>query len=175
MYEPQNWGGQISVSVDSDFAGDQCNRKSNSGGLIKLGSHLIKAWSSMQKVIALSSGEAEYYSLVKGASQAMGVRSLLGDMGLKARVKVMTVIESDATAAIGIANRKGLGNVRHIDVAKLWVQDHVRSGSIKIKKVGTNDNYADALTKPVEQAHIQWHLLGTGQRVLEGSHEITLR
>ena len=33
-----------------------------------LGSHMIKGWSTTQSVIALSSGEAEYYGLVRGSS-----------------------------------------------------------------------------------------------------------
>ena len=37
-----------------------------------LGSHLIKAWSSTQASVALSSGEAEYYSLTIGMSHLLG-------------------------------------------------------------------------------------------------------
>ena len=49
-----------------------------------LGSHTIKTWSATQGVIALSSGEAEYYAMVRGASQAMGMRSMLKDVGVDA-------------------------------------------------------------------------------------------
>ena len=37
----------------------------NQGGLIIRGKHLIRGWSAAQKVIALSSGEAEYYGMVR--------------------------------------------------------------------------------------------------------------
>ena len=37
-----------------------------------LGQHMIKSWSTTQSVIALSSGEAEYYSMVKGGSVGLG-------------------------------------------------------------------------------------------------------
>ena len=52
---------------------------STSGELILLGEHLIKSWSTTQKITALSSGEAEYYAIVKGASQGIGIRSMLQD------------------------------------------------------------------------------------------------
>ena len=42
-----------------------------------LGMHLIKTWSVTQSVVSLSSGEAEYYGLVKGASVGLGIRSML--------------------------------------------------------------------------------------------------
>ena len=48
----------------SDFAGCRRTRKSTSAGVVLFGGHAVKSWSSTQAVIALSSGEAEYYGLV---------------------------------------------------------------------------------------------------------------
>ena len=73
-----------------------------------LGRHMIKAWSSTQTVIALSSGEAEYYGLVKGAAQGIGVDSLLKEWGVQHNIRLKT----DAAAAKGIAQRRGTGKVR---------------------------------------------------------------
>ena len=58
----------ISTQVDTDHAGCLRTRKSTSVGVLKLGNHVIKTWAHTQSVIALSSGEAEYYGMVKGAS-----------------------------------------------------------------------------------------------------------
>ena len=63
----QNQPDAIEVYVDSDHAGCLDTRKSISGGIIMHGCHGIKAWSSAQQVIALSSGEAEYYGIVEGS------------------------------------------------------------------------------------------------------------
>ncbi len=57
------------TDTDSDWAGDKRSRTSTSGGVIKLGCHVLKSWSSTLHCIALSSGEAELYALVKGATQ----------------------------------------------------------------------------------------------------------
>ena len=54
---------------------------------------------------------------------------------------------SDASAAIGIAHRQGFGKTRHIDVQYLWIQHEVKEGKLTVKKVGTNNNPADLLTK----------------------------
>ena len=72
-----------------------------------LGGHTLKSWSSNQAVLALSSGEAEYYGIVKAASVAMVIRALAADMGMEFEKPI--AIKSDASAAIGISNRIGIG------------------------------------------------------------------
>ena len=60
-------------------------------------------------------------------------------------------LHSDATAAIGIARRKGLGKIRHLDCTDLWIQDKIRSKKLKLSKVLGTDNMADVLTKYVDK------------------------
>ena len=76
------------------------------------GGRCLKSWSLTQKVGTLSSGEAEYYGLVKSGSQGLGIRALLGDLGVGRTV----ILNTDASAAIGIASRRGLGKFRHSEV-----------------------------------------------------------
>ena len=68
--------GVVDAWTDTDYAGCRLTRKSTSGGVVMLGNHMIKSWSSTQAHVTLSSGEAEYYGLVKGASVAIGVKSM---------------------------------------------------------------------------------------------------
>ena len=132
------------------------------------GKHIIKSLSSTQSVIALSSGEAEYYGMVKGASVGLGMQSVLRDF----EISVKLTLKSDASAAIAIASRRGLGKVRHIEVCQLWLQEKVRSGEIKVVKVGTDENVADSLTKYVGSEILKTHLRETSQLALEGRHRL---
>ena len=77
---------------------------------------------------------------------------------------------SDASAAIGIASRRGSGKVRHIEVNQLWLQDKVLSGDIEVTKIGTGDNLADALTKHVESEILGKHMRGLRMWVEGGRH-----
>ena len=61
----------------------------------------------------------------------------------------------DASAAKGIATRKGLGKVRHTDVNLLRLQDKVREGVLNVRKICGRDNGADTLTKYVSGADIK--------------------
>ena len=135
-----------------------------------IGSHLIKSWSSTQTVIALSSGEAEYYGMVKAAAQGIGAKAMLLDFGVD--IKEPIDVMSDASAAIGIAQRRGMGKVRHIETNQLWLQERVATSSIKITKIGTHDNLADQLTKPVTEEKMKQHLEGTHQKLAQGRHPL---
>ena len=83
-----------------------------------LGKHLIKAWSKTQSLLVLSSGKSELYGTLKASAEALGVLSMIKDLGANMRGKVL----GDASAALGIIHRKGLGRTRHIDTGMLWVQ-----------------------------------------------------
>ena len=108
-----------------------------------LGKHLIKSWSSTQSSVSLSSGESEFYGVVKASGVALGYQSLLKDLGHALPVRVWT----DSTATIGICGRQGLGKLRHIDTHYLWVQQRVRDRSIELYKVRGEENPADLFTK----------------------------
>ena len=62
----------VEVYTDTDWAGCPRTRKSTSGGCVMLGSHMIKSWSSTQSGVALSSGEAEFNGVVRGAGIGLG-------------------------------------------------------------------------------------------------------
>ncbi len=121
-------------------------------------------------MVALSSGEAEYYVLVKAASVGLGIRSIAQDLGMRFPEKIC--IRADASAAIGIANRVGIGKVRHIEVNQLWLQDKVYSGEIGILKVKSEENMADALTKALACKGIEEHIAGVSAEIRMGRHPL---
>ena len=167
-YDYQEGYKSIQVWTDSDHAGCKETRKSTTGGVITMGNHTVKTWSSTQAVIAQSSGEAKFYAMVKGGSQGMGMQSMLKDLGWEVGI----VIKTDASAAKGIANRRGLGKVRHIDVNQLWLQDQVANHTISIVKVGTKDNRADTLTKYVDGNTLYNHTVGLGWELKDDRHNL---
>ena len=114
----------------------------------------MKHWSQTQTTVALSSGEAELGGICRGAAHGLGLQSLSADLGIKFGLEVLT----DATAAIGICRRRGLGKVRHLHVADLWVQDRVRKKDFKLTKVLGTENPADMLTKHVPREVMKKHM-----------------
>lgn len=79
---------------------------------------------------------------------------------------------SDASAAIGIVQREGLGRVRHLAVADLWIQHRRSLGSITYLKVNGKDNPADLLTKGLDGESIRRHVHHLNFEFYRGRHQL---
>ena len=91
----------------------QTDQKPTIGGCIAVGAHVIKGWSETQSLIALSSAESEFYAVPKAFAETFGLISMMTDMVYKIRGEIW----GDASAALGIIHRNGLGKTRHIDTS----------------------------------------------------------
>ena len=131
------------------------------------GKHMIMCWAATQGVIALSSGEAELYALVKAAANTVGMTTLAGDFGDEVSARVST----DASATLGIVNRTGVGKLRHVRVQYLWLQERVRNKELKVDKVLGIENPADLFTKNLAVEVMDGHLQRIGFEVSEGRAE----
>ena len=151
-YVYQETPGEVTCFTDSDWAGCKRTRRSTSGGCMLWGSHPIKMWSRTQALVSSSSAEAELFAAFKACSETLRFLSLLQDYQIHANGKVM----SDASAALGIIKRQGLGRTRHINFSK----------------VPGSENCADWFTKPLarESAELLSELVG--MEFPEGRDEI---
>ena len=124
----------------------------------------IKSWCKTLPVLALSTGESELAAITKGISEALGARAILRDFGCQVKLH----IRSDASAAIGICKRQGLGRIRHLAVADLWCQQLVRSKEVMLSKWPGKENPADLYTKYLCRPDILSHLLRMNMVVGDG-------
>mgnify|MGYP000370569663 FL=1 len=150
--------------MDTDWAGCTRTRRSTSGGGIKLGGQTVKTWATTQATVALSSAEAEYYGLVKGSCQLLGMLALLQDFGIQCNGRVYI----DSSAALGIAKRTGLGKTRHIAAHLLWVQERLRNKDFELPKVQGTENPADLMTKFLSREDNDRHTYAWGAAPMEG-------
>ena len=58
----------------------------------------------------------------------------------------------DASAALGITHRKGIGKTRHIQTGFLWIQQIAAEQRLKFAKVLGKVNPADVFTKYLDEA-----------------------
>ena len=66
-------------------------------------------------------------------------------------------VKADASAALGIISRRGLGKVRHLDTSFLWIQEIKAKRSIEFSKVLGASNTADLMTKHLAYAVMDKH------------------
>ena len=119
-----------------------------------MGRHTLKGWSKIQALIALSPGESELYAGLKASAEALGMMALLQDCGYEVKGEIW----DDASAALGIINRRGLGKIRHIQTGFLWIQQIVAEQRLKYAKVLGKENLADLYTKFLDAATSRAHI-----------------
>ena len=145
---------QMDGFSDSDWAGCSRSRKSTSGGVILRGNHPIKSWSRQRRTIALSSAEAETYGMVACSAELLGIQACAKDLGMVSGVSVY----ADASAAVGIVQRRGVGKLRHIRTQSLWLQEAHATKRIHFEKVDGSRNLADLLTKHLAEILMDRHM-----------------
>ena len=79
---------------------------------------------------------------------------------------------ADASAALGIIGRSGLGKMRHIDTSYLWLQQDSIKKKIKIDKVKGTENPADMNTKGLSGDEINKYIEALNMEFKEGRAEL---
>jgi hypothetical protein len=131
-------------------------RKSTSSALFFLGASLISWQSTKQRIVALSSYEAEYVFVTTAASQAIWLARLLGDLKGKEAATMKLKMDSMST----LAPNKNLvfhERSKHIDIRYHFIHECVENGSISAKFVSTKNQLADILTKAL--GRVRFHEL----------------
>ena len=72
-------------------------------------------------------------------------------------VKPALIIDSRTTEHI--LHRHGIGKMKHIDVAHLWLQDDVKSNRLRVRRVKSEDNLADIGTEAIRNRIIRKHAI----------------
>ena len=119
-----------------------------------IGRHVVKSYSKQQKVIALSSAEAETYGMVSCSAELLGIQACAADLGLEFDASVY----ADASAALGIVQRRGIGKVRHIRTQSLWLQEAHAQRRLGFEKIDGSRNPSDLMTKHLSDTLQQRHL-----------------
>lgn len=144
---------------DSDFAADTDRRRSISGMVFTLGRNTISWKSSLQKVVALSTTEAEYMSLTEAVKEAVWLKGLLEEFGYKQK---SVEIFCDSQSAIALSkNNVHHERTKHIDVRLHYIRDMITEGVIEVVKIATEKNPANIFTKvlPVSKFQAALNLL----------------
>ena len=151
VYKYQEAPRELVLYTDSDWAQDPRTRKSMSGYVEMFGRHMIETSCARQATVALSSGEAEYYALTRGVAAGRMSQQIWQIVGYE----LPLIAKTDSTAGKGIAQRKDVGKLKHLELRELWLQSYVQDGKVQIRKEPTATNVADLGTKALNGPRIQ--------------------
>jgi hypothetical protein len=143
-------GAQVQVDVcafsDTDWANSKHDRKSISGWVAKLNGDPVSWSSKKQRVVALSTCEAELYAEAAAIQEVLWLRGLMKELGLNASTG--SLVYGDNQSAIA-ASSNGVKSERtkHVDVKYHFITETVENGDVKLKWVPTQQQQADIFTK----------------------------
>ena len=119
-----------------------------------LGDCLVSWQSIKQRVVALSSCEAEYIATASAATQALWLSRLLGEL-LGKEVDVVE-LKVDSKSALALAKNPVFHDrSKHIRIKYHFIRDCLEDGSIKASHIPTTDQLVDILTKSLGKAKFQ--------------------
>ena len=132
---------------DSSYADCRDTRRSSTGDLHTIGGALVSWRAQKTKFVCLSSAEAEYVELTEMSKEQRFIQMVLEEVfGVKSK----GVMFEDNEAAIYLSKNQHVSpRTKHIDIRQHYVREHIELGHGEVKKVNTEYNFADVLTKNV--------------------------
>ena len=166
--------------------GDHVTPRSKSGRMNLVLGCPVDWGTKMQATTADSTGSAEYIAISEEAKTALWLRNLVGEIagilgvvkpdGSLSIGKISTqqrqrqtgekevelepalVYGDNQSAVINLQDPNNFGkSTRHLARRYHLVKDNVENGSLEIRKVNTEENLADAFTKPAVQKSFEYH------------------
>ena len=86
--------------------------------------------------------------------------------------KIDAFLYADASAAIRVAGREGLGRIRYLDTQSLWLQQALRQRRLGLGKVLGTENPSDLMTKHVDAKLLGEHVRAMGCEFKDGRAEL---
>jgi hypothetical protein len=145
--KPAEAPNSANVYIDADYAGDPNTRRSTSGMVTMMNGGPISWSSRLQKLCAQSSAESEIYAVTDSVKEAVHIKLLCEEAGIRQPGVPLTVWE-DNTACVYLGHGlKSSKAAKHFEVRLRFLNEHVQNGTIEFAKIDTKDQLADGFTK----------------------------
>jgi hypothetical protein len=146
--------------TNADMAGDLDGRKSTSRFLFTFVGGAVSWQPKLQKCVSLSTTEAEYIAATEAGKEMLWMKQFLQDLGLK---QDEYVVHCDSQSALDLSKNSTYHSwMKHIDVRYHWLRLIVDQQLMQLKKIHTDKNPADMLTKVVPKEKLELYAGLTG-------------
>jgi hypothetical protein len=132
---------------DSDMAGDRDSSRSTTGYVFTVGGTAVSWISKLQRVVALSTTEAEYVAITEASKEMIWLQMFMEELGKK---QEDNRLYCDSQSAIHLAKNSAFhSKTKHIKQKYHFIRSVLEDGELKLEKIHTSQNPADMLTKVV--------------------------
>jgi len=133
--------------VDANLAGDVDSRKSTTGYVYTLGGTAVSWSSTLQKIVALSTTEAEYVAVSESAKEIVWLQSFLKELG---KMNGKGTLYNNSQSAIFLAKNPAFhSRTKHIQIKYHFIRQLLDDEQLTLEKICGSKNPADMLTKGV--------------------------
>ena len=140
--------------TDADMAGDLNTRKSTSGYMIYFVGGAVSWKSKLQKCVVLSTIEAEFIAATKVSKEFLWLEKFLNELGFKQK---RYVLFCNNQSAIHLGKNSSFhSKSKHINVRYHWIRDVLNAKLLELKKIHTNDNGSDMMTKILPRRKLEY-------------------
>jgi hypothetical protein len=134
----------IEVYCDSDW-GNNDDRRSRTGYVVLIQGGAVEWKSQLQKSVATSTCEAEYYSICEAVKEIMWLVNFLTELRIPFK---KPILYCDNSGAIDLSKHERFGSrSKHVSIKLAFVREAWKSDVFEIAKVAGPDNSSDILTK----------------------------
>jgi hypothetical protein len=139
---------------DASFASES-DGKSISGHVFMSGNGPIVWGARKQRMVVLSTTEAEYVALSEAAREAAWLRNLYEELGHTQTAP--TLIRGDNQGSMAIAeNPQFHKRTKHFSVKVHYIREQINEKVVQVEYCPTSEMVADIMTKPLARArHVQ--------------------
>jgi hypothetical protein len=142
----------IKAYIDASHGTHYNDGTSRSGILITMAGGCICAKSARQKIVTLSSTEAELVALTEGSNYVVWLRNLLNDMRLKDPGPTVIYQDNKSTIALIENAKTKQQRTRHVNAKYFAIRQRIVEGYVRIEHLSGLHMLADVMTKGVDAA-----------------------
>ena len=150
-------GLSLNVYADEAYAKKDNDGRSVSGIAVTLGGTVVSHASKTQRVVPLSTSEAEYIAAGDGVNEALFVRAVLSFIAPETCRASMKLPEDNQGTKVLIENPLSSARSRHIDVRFHFIRGLFKARKISVEYVASAEKHANILTKAISRANFRYH------------------
>lgn len=146
----------VHAYVDSNHGGCLDLKRSTSGYIFTVYGGAVSWKSSLQKMVTLSSTEAEYIAATEAVKEALWIKGFIVELSGKERK--LTLQCDNQSALYLMRNPVHHERTKHTDIKYHFIREVISTGKVEAVWIESEENPADALTKPLTSAQFKYCL-----------------